>query len=140
MRAVVVAFGGGGCSTDSLHAQDSAGVVPRFLDVVLEHARDNCIEWSMAVSFVELHNEELRDLLGECVRLGWLPASFDVKRISGISLRRGGNFAAAAAGVSNLMRAAQGRWLCTETPDQSYTMLHRTEHVELATTIFEGRT
>jgi hypothetical protein len=62
---VVVAFGGGGCSTDSLHAQDSAGVVPRFLDVVLEHARDNCIEWSMAVSFVELHNEELRDLLND---------------------------------------------------------------------------
>jgi hypothetical protein len=84
--------------------------------------------------------EELRGLLGECVRLGWLPASFDVKRISGISLRRGGNSAAAAAGVSNLMRAAQGRWLCTETPDQRYTMLHRTEHVELATTIFEGRT
>ena len=61
----MVAFGGGGCSTDSLHAQDSAGVVPRFLDVVLEHARDNCIEWSMAVSFVELHNEELRDLLND---------------------------------------------------------------------------
>ena len=33
------------------------------------------------------------------------------------------NSAAAAAGVGNLMRAAQGRWLCTETPDQSYTML-----------------
>jgi hypothetical protein len=54
-----------GRSTDSLHASDAAGVVPRFLDRVLEHAKQNCLEWSMAVSFVELHNEELRDLLND---------------------------------------------------------------------------
>jgi len=80
--------------------------------------------------------EELRELLSECIRRTWLPVTFDVKRVSAISLRRGGNSAAVAAGVGNLIRAAQGRWLCTETPDEKYTMLHRTEMVKLATTIY----
>jgi hypothetical protein len=80
--------------------------------------------------------EELRELLAECARRSWLPAGFDVKRFSGIALRRGGNSAAAAAGISSLMRAAQGRWRCTETPDEKYTILHRTEMVQLATTIY----
>jgi len=75
-------------------------------------------------------------MLAECVRRRWLPSEFDVRRLTPISLRRGGNSAAAAAGASSLLRAAQGRWLCTETPDQKYTMLHHTEMVDLATTIF----
>ena len=79
---------------------------------------------------------ELQGLLTECVRRRWLPAAFQVKKLTPISLRRGGNSAAAAAGASNLVRAAQGRWLCTETPDQKYTMLHHTEMVELATKMF----
>ena len=79
---------------------------------------------------------ELRELLRECVRRTWLPASFPADKITPIYLRRGGNTAAAAAGASSLIRAAQGRWRCIETPDEKYTTLHRTEMVELATKIF----
>jgi hypothetical protein len=83
---------------------------------------------------------ELQGMVQECVRRGWLPPDFQVKRITGISLRRGGNSAAAACGVDSLVRAAQGRWLCTETPDEKYTMLHRSKMVSLATTILRRGT
>jgi len=83
---------------------------------------------------------ELQGMVQECVRRGWLPPDFQVKRITGISLRRGGNSAAAACGVDSLVRAAQGRWLCTETPDEKYTMLHRSKMVSLATTVLRRGT
>eukprot|EP01047_Picozoa_sp_COSAG01_P053004 COSAG01_NODE_5637_length_4126_cov_12.068041_3_plen_84_part_00 len=35
-----------------------------------------------------------------------------------------------------MIRAAQGRWKCTETPDQKYTMLHRTEMVNLVPSMY----
>jgi hypothetical protein len=83
---------------------------------------------------------ELQGMVQECVQRGWLPPNFQVKRITGISLRRGGNSAAAACGVDSLVRAAQGRWLCTETPDEKYTMLHRSKMISLATTILRRGT
>ena len=76
---------------------------------------------------------ELQGMVRECVQRAWLPPDFQVRRITGISLRRGGNSAAAVCGVDSLVRAAQGRWLCTETPDEKYTMLHRSKMVSLAT-------
>jgi hypothetical protein len=82
--------------------------------------------------------EELRGLLYECVRRRWLPANFGVRELSGISLRRGGNSAAAAAGVSGIVRASQGRWRCVETPDEHYTSIHHSVMVNLASTLFSN--
>jgi hypothetical protein len=83
--------------------------------------------------------EELRELYRECKRQGWLSAEFDEKRFSAIALRRGGNTAACAAGISSVMRAAHGRWKAVETPDQSYTFLHAEEMVAMATTMLRPR-
>ena len=82
--------------------------------------------------------EELRELFRECRRRSWLPSNFDEKRFSAIALRRGGNTAACAAGISAVMRAAHGRWKAVETPDQSYTFLHREDMVAMATTMLQG--
>jgi hypothetical protein len=80
--------------------------------------------------------EELRELLRECKRRGSLPADFDVSRVSAISLRRGGNSAAVAAGISGIIRASHGRWASDAVPNQNYTFLHRTEMVQLATALY----
>ena len=78
---------------------------------------------------------ELRGLFSSAQRSGLLAASIDPRRFSAIALRRGGNSAAAAAGVSSLLRAAHGRWRAVETPDQSYTFMHQAKMVALATTM-----
>ena len=78
---------------------------------------------------------ELRGLFMSAQRAGLLAASIEPRRFSAISLRRGGNSAAAAAGVSSLLRAAHGRWRAVETPDQSYTFMHQEKMVALATTM-----
>ena len=82
---------------------------------------------------------ELRGLFAAGQREGLIDASIDPKRLSAIALRRGGNSAAAAAGVSSILRAAHGRWRSEETPDQSYTFLHQSEMVGLATTMLAPR-
>jgi hypothetical protein len=82
---------------------------------------------------------ELRSLYAQCQKVGSLPLSIDVKKLSAISLRRGGNSAAVAAGVSSQIRAAHGRWKAVETPDQSYTFVHQAEMVALATTMLQPR-
>lgn len=82
---------------------------------------------------------ELRGLYEQCQKVGSLPLSIDVKKLSAISLRRGGNSAAVAAGVSSQIRAAHGRWKAVETPDQSYTFVHQGEMVALATTMLQPR-
>jgi hypothetical protein len=86
----------------------------------------------------QLADQELRGLLYECVRRRWLPADFCVRELSGISLRRGGNSAAAAAGVSSIVRASQGRWRCVETPNEHYTSIHHSVMVDLASTLFSN--
>ena len=80
---------------------------------------------------------ELRSLYQACIDQNLLPATIIPKRFSAIALRRGANSAAAAAGIGNLMRASAGRWKAVETPDQSYTFLHRSEHIDMATRMFE---
>ena len=82
---------------------------------------------------------ELRGPYEQCQKVGSLPLSIDVKKLSAISLRRGGNSAAVAAGVSSQIRAAHGRWKAVETPDQSYTFVHQGEMVALATTMLQPR-
>lgn len=82
---------------------------------------------------------ELRGLYAQCQRVGTLPTSIDLTKLSAISLRRGGNSAAVAAGVSSLIRAAHGRWRAVETPDQSYTFVHQAEMVSLATSMLQPR-
>eukprot|EP00959_Pyramimonas_sp_CCMP1952_P317883 6652437-Pyramimonas_sp.AAC.1 len=54
-----------GTSADQLHAEGGVGVIPQFLDLVFKHVNSKCLEYTMRLSFVELHNEELRDLLDE---------------------------------------------------------------------------
>ncbi|KAK3233589.1 hypothetical protein CYMTET_56128 [Cymbomonas tetramitiformis] len=43
----------------------AAGMLPRFLDSMFEHVEQHCREWSAHLSFVELHHEDLFDLLSE---------------------------------------------------------------------------
>jgi|TARA_B110001469_G_scaffold70875_1_gene67362 hypothetical protein len=119
------------CSKAKWPSERCEACGPLFPQLVGKHARASKKPWGKGAAAVELQG-----MLAECVRRRWLPSEFDVRRLTPISLRRGGNSAAAAAGASSLLRAAQGRWLCTETPDQKYTMLHHTEMVDLATTIF----
>ena len=78
---------------------------------------------------------ELRGLFVAAQRVGMVDATVDPRRFSAVALRRGGNSAAAAAGVSSLLRAAHGRWRAVETPDQSYTFMHQGKMVALATTM-----
>jgi integrase len=83
--------------------------------------------------------EELRELFRECKRKGRIPQAFDESRVSAISLRRGGNSAAAAAGIAGIIRASHGRWKSEAVPNNNYTFLHRTEMVQLATAIYDRR-
>ena len=71
--------------------------------------------------------------------LGSVPQDLEVRRYSAIALRRGGNSAAAAAGVSGILRASHGRWRSEVTPDQSYTFIHKAEMIGLATTMLKPR-
>ena len=83
--------------------------------------------------------EELRGLYRACKRVGSVPQDLEVRRYSAIALRRGGNSAAAAAGVSGILRASHGRWRSEVTPDQSYTFIHKAEMIGLATTMLKPR-
>jgi integrase len=83
--------------------------------------------------------EELRELLRECKRVGRLPSDFNENRVSAISLRRGGNSAAAAAGIAGIVRASHGRWKSEAVPNNNYTFMHRTEMVQLATALYKRR-
>jgi len=82
---------------------------------------------------------ELRGLYHGAQAAGVVEDSFDPRRVSAISLRRGGNTAATAAGCSAILRAAAGRWRSVDTPDQSYVFLHETEMVGMATTMLQPR-
>jgi kinesin family protein 11 len=47
------------------HPPADAGMIPRVLSKLFSHLNDNVPDYSVKVSYVELYNEELRDLLAQ---------------------------------------------------------------------------
>ena len=62
----------------------------------------------------------------------------DVRSLTGVCLRRGGNSAAAVEDVNTKIRQVQGRWVGDETADQNYMFLHRNEFVRLGATLINS--
>ena len=62
----------------------------------------------------------------------------DVKHFVTVALRRGGNSAAAARGITSAIRQVQGRWRGEETHDQHYLELHRHEFTSMGHTLIMG--
>ena len=55
----------------------------------------------------------------------------DVRRLTGVCLRRSANSAAAVEDVNTKIRQVQGRWVGDETADQNYMFIHRKEFTNL---------
>lgn len=48
-----------------VNSEDNAGIVPRSVKAILENLSDSGIDFTIRVSFLELYNEELQDLLAD---------------------------------------------------------------------------
>jgi kinesin family protein 11 len=46
-----------------IHSEEHAGIVPRTVNTILQQLEDSDSEYTIRVSFLELYNEELQDLL-----------------------------------------------------------------------------
>lgn len=62
----------------------------------------------------------------------------EVKEASAISLRRGGNSAAAAEGISSTFRRVHGRWRKDTCPDNEYLFLHAKQFAAIASQVLSS--
>jgi hypothetical protein len=62
-----------------------------------------------------------------------------IEKTSAISLRRGGNSAAAALGISATFRRIHGRWKKDSCPDNEYLFLHKKQFNAIAADIMASK-
>lgn len=82
---------------------------------------------------VDFLGDDLRQMMRELKRRGEASVQgLDLAKITPISLRRGGNSAAAALGISASHRRLHGRWKKDTCPDEDYLFLHEKEFLAIS--------
>ena len=122
--------------TDILPLPDSAGVIPRALHALFDRLKDSESESSVKVSFIELYNEELRDLLAtdDTVKLKIFDEAKKTHNATMVQGMEETHVASASKGIQLLRRGSQKRQVaatkCNDLSSRSHTVFTVTVYVK----------